>query len=432
MSTRVLRGVIANLVGQLINVAIQVGSLPLYLHKWSIATYGTWLLISAVPAYLLLGDFGIVSAAGSRMAMLISSDEAEQATVTFQTAIIFVLGISCILAAAIVSGGLVATSLLTNSDEQLGFMLLGLSVLVSLGGNLVEITFRATDRYAYGMTLFHCIRLAEWLGMMLGLFGWGTFTSVAGGGLLARLLATSIALVISKASQKELRWGVRHASRAELGSIVKPGLGMIAFPLSFAFLLQGTTLIIGRALGPSEVAVFGTYRTIARLTIQVAGIYSNALWTEFSRAYGRGGPTALSPIYHRSVTIGLVSAVTIGATLYFAFPSILAAWTHGSIAFTAPLAAAMVIYAVMNSFSLVPRIALLSTNRHGPLSIVVLAISFLTILIAVTSSLHQTSIGMTVLLIASEGATCLATYGFVRAIFAKTRKARLESKSEKL
>jgi hypothetical protein len=60
MLRRILLGFGANAFSQAINIAIQLVSLPLFLLYWDASTYGTWLLLSALPGYLMMADVGMV------------------------------------------------------------------------------------------------------------------------------------------------------------------------------------------------------------------------------------------------------------------------------------------------------------------------------------------------------------------------------------
>jgi hypothetical protein len=60
MFHRISLGLGANLFGQVVTVAIQLLSLPVFLHFWSLSRYGEWLMLSAIPAYLSAVDVGIL------------------------------------------------------------------------------------------------------------------------------------------------------------------------------------------------------------------------------------------------------------------------------------------------------------------------------------------------------------------------------------
>jgi len=69
MRRRLIAGMGASTFGLGINIAIQLLSLPLFLQHWDTSTYGAWLVLSAIPAYLSMADVGMVTAAGNKMTM---------------------------------------------------------------------------------------------------------------------------------------------------------------------------------------------------------------------------------------------------------------------------------------------------------------------------------------------------------------------------
>jgi len=80
MKRRIIAGMGANSFGMAITIGIQLISLPLFLHYWNTSTYGVWLMLSAIPAYLSMADVGMVTAAGNRMNMAADRPAARRKT----------------------------------------------------------------------------------------------------------------------------------------------------------------------------------------------------------------------------------------------------------------------------------------------------------------------------------------------------------------
>ena len=66
MARRILASTGSNAYAQATTIAIQLLSLPFFLSRWDLTTYGQWLILSAVPAYLSMADVGMVTAASNR------------------------------------------------------------------------------------------------------------------------------------------------------------------------------------------------------------------------------------------------------------------------------------------------------------------------------------------------------------------------------
>ena len=58
MLKRLIQGLGANFLGQVINLASRVLLVPLFLTAWGAQVYGEWLLLTSIVAYLYLTDLG--------------------------------------------------------------------------------------------------------------------------------------------------------------------------------------------------------------------------------------------------------------------------------------------------------------------------------------------------------------------------------------
>ena len=58
MRKRLIQGIGANFLGQIINLASRVLLVPLFLTAWGAEVYGEWLLLTSIVAYLSLTDLG--------------------------------------------------------------------------------------------------------------------------------------------------------------------------------------------------------------------------------------------------------------------------------------------------------------------------------------------------------------------------------------
>jgi O-antigen/teichoic acid export membrane protein len=362
---RVVAAMGAGAFGQAINIVIQLASLPLFLHRWDLATYGTWLMLSAMPAYLSMADVGMVSTAGNRMTMEMGQGRVAHANAVFQSAMVFMLlacGALAVLTLPLVL--LVPVPGLNTADERMAVAALVCGVLLALFGGLAEAIFRATGRYALGSTLGTLIRLFEWGGYIAGLLIWGSFSAVAWCGLAIRAAGVALTVYLSGQRSQGLSWGVQHAHTAEIRAMVKPALSFMLFPLANAISFQGITLLVGQQFGPAVVALFNTYRTVARVAVQVTGTFGHALWAEFSRLFGQGGARAVAAIYRRAAWLGLAVSVGLSIVLYMAAPFLLRLWTHGAITFESVLMSLLLAYAAVCGSWHVPRVLLMSTNQH--------------------------------------------------------------------
>ncbi|WP_316153683.1 hypothetical protein [Cupriavidus sp. BIC8F] len=419
MRRRVIAGSGANAFGQGVTVAIQLGSLPIFLHYWDAATYGVWLTLSAIPSYLSMADVGIVTTASNKMTAAIGNRDPVYAATIFQSALLFLAAVSSVLLIGAVVGALMLPmpAAYESTDYRLTVVFLAGTVLVTLFGGLADAIFKSTGRYPIGALLGNLVRLAEWLGAMLGLSLFGTFSAVAAGGLIARALGFICAAVIATRGAHGIIWSLKGASLREVRIMAKPAAAFMLFPLSFALSLQGLTLLVAHTLGPTAVAIFNTYRTLARISVQATSVVSHALWPEFARLYGAGDTLVASEIFRRSARIGVIFSVAIGCALYFASPILLKIWTHGRVEFQPVLMLAMALYSVAASVGHIPRTFLSATNLHHGLALWMVGAAAASLLMGALVSQTFGLVGISAAMLAAECAvTMMATRFSLKAL----------------
>lgn len=370
MHQRVLASMGAHSAGMAINIGIQLASLPLFLTVWDASTYGMWLLISALPAYLAMADVGMVTAAGNRMTMAMGAGDTATANRVFQSAQAFVL-IICLPLAALVLPAIWWSPWPAEAtlDQRLALMALTFGVLLTFAGGLSEQVFKATHRYALGTTLSNLTRLAEWAGWMIGLMAVGSFSAVAIGGLAFRMVGTLLGMAMARVGDEGMAWGTRRATLESIREMIRPAAAFMAFPVANAMSFQGVTLLVGALLGPIAVAVFSTYRTLARTAVQITAMFSHSLWPEFARLFGQQSMTKLRHLVLHSAWLSAAQVLLICTLLYFFAPWLLQVWTHGKIPFDPSAFGVLMAYAAIGGLWHVPRVLLMSTNQHGALAL---------------------------------------------------------------
>ena len=425
MRRRIIAGMGANSFGMAITIGIQLASLPLFLHYWNTATYGTWLMLSAIPAYLSMADVGMVTAAGNKMNIAMGKGDLPEVNRVFQSAQLF-MTIVCGLIALITVPIILFAPLpfMQNVDVRIALMALCIGVLAALFGGLAEAVFKSTQRYATGTMLSNYVRLGEWIGYMIGLVMIGSFAAVALCGLAMRLIGTLITMQLSQRGNHDIRWGIQAAQRAEIQAMIKPAVSFMAFPLANALSFQGLTLLVGALFGPIAVALFNTYRTIARVAVQVTAIFSHALWPEFSRLFGENAIMAIHQLFRRSALLGGAQALLLSLLLYFASPWLLKLWTHGAIEFAPTSMLLMLLYAAVGGVWHIPRVLLMATNQHTGLAYWALAAAMLCVGLAWMLSAALQLNGVILAMLLSETVIALACAWLANAAITDTKSSK--------
>ena len=381
MASRILAAIGAGAFGQLVSVAIQLASLPLFLRYWDMATYGQWLMLTAIPAYVSMADVGMVTTAGNLMTMDMARGDPQAANRVFQSASMF-LALVCLAISAVAAVAIWVVSSTSFDAQAAVFASLIATVLLTLFSGLIEILYKATGRYAVGTMASNLLRLAEWGGAMVGLIYCQSFLGVALGSLLARLAGTAIYFFKSRHAHEALVWGVGAASAHEVKAMFRPAMAFMAFPMANALTFQGMTLLIGWVLGPAVVSVFNAYRTVSRTAVQLTGIFGHALWAEFARLYGACDGLGMRALYAKSLRSGALMALGLSLLLHWMGPWLMQVWTHGKIT-VEPLTFGMLLaYAAVAGAWHVPRVMLMAVNQHMVLAAWSLGIAVIQLLLA--------------------------------------------------
>ncbi len=344
-------------------------------------------------------DFGIVMIAANRMTILSAQGRLRAARRSLQTAQTFVsVTCSCVIVVMLILWLLPIPVDMAQESRWALFALVA-ALLVGQVGGLAEAVFRATSRFATGVTLSSTSRLLEWCGYIIGLLCGGSFVTVALGGLGGRLITCTFMIVLASVVQKDYRFGFRSASRKELRSLFRPAAGYVAYTGASALSIQGMTILAGLILGPASVVIFNTYRTISRTAVQFTSALSHSVWPEFSRTYGLGTVGELRSLYRKTMLGGTVLTVSLSVCTWFLSPVFLSIWTHGRVEYEPLLMAIFLAYATVAGIGHTPRVLLLATNNNGPLAAWGLVVAVLTIFsgVLLTSSLDVVGLAVAML-----------------------------------
>ena len=155
------------------------------------------------------------------------------------------------------------------------------------------------------------------------------------------------------------------------------------YTVSNALSFQGFTLLVGYLFGAVAVAIFNTYRTLARVTVQLTSLLSYSIWPESRASMAKVRSRSPRSIYRRSVALGLVLAFGLSIAIYILAPWLLRIWNDGAIDFQPMPVMILLVYAAVGGVWHVPRVLLMATNRHGRLAQWTLGTSVIALLLSV-------------------------------------------------
>ncbi|MGC4048693.1 MAG: hypothetical protein QM757_04095 [Paludibaculum sp.] len=313
---RIIRDIAGNvLMGVLARLIASLGPLvlvPLMVRAWGMNVYGEWLILTAVPAYVMLApDFGLAGAVVNRMAFLTASGEEQEAIRLYRSSWVVLIcaalgfvglgwGVAWLVdwrtfgvkalpharAAALIGWSCVQIFVL-----QQGFLLSG--IYRSAGAN---------PRWGMMSSLGSAMTLAA--GATALAFSGPPQTYLASQ-LLAQVCWLFIVFRDSRRIMPQFTLSLDGVSLHRVKPYILPGLGHAGMPLVNALQNQGVLLVLGTTLGSTAVGAFQTLRTVVNGMKAVVGQLSNAIAVEVPALLGQRNEGLIMRIMIRNTQVGL-------------------------------------------------------------------------------------------------------------------------------
>lgn len=390
MLKRLIKGIGAKFLGQIINIASRILLVPLFLLAWGANIYGEWLLLSSMVAYLGLTDMGGATYIGNRMTQAFAHRDTELFRKILHTGLALFLAIPLAVFIIFISviyffnpGALLHISLTDHNTIILVLSLLAFQFVISLPQGILIRVYFAVEMLPRGVMMLNLMQLLSLMFVAGGLWlGWGmapiAFLQIIPYGLIA-------ALAIYDLNKKFPQFQVMSLQQASLSfglTFIKPSLHFFLIQMSQAFSIQGIVIIVGMILGPIKVVLFSTMRTIVNLIRSFFEQVSHAAWPEMTRLDTQEDLESFLVLFRiilRSILVATIFFITI---LHFFGGCIYHFWLRKTVPFEQPVMDLFLIYMGQLIFWLTCSHPLQATNRHQTLAKVLAISSVLTIALA--------------------------------------------------
>lgn len=331
---RMTLGFLSNWISRLAGTLIQLVQLPVFLHFWSVPLYGEWLTVNAIPSYLSFSNIGFGTVASNEMTMMMGRDDRESALRVFQSCW-WLISLVCLATIAIFGIGLMTLPLerwhtftaLSGADTRWILFALGTAVLFGQLEQLLGAAYTCVGRYPYGTFIKSIITLLAFTAMivpvMLGRGPRAVAIVFAG----ANVLGTIVFAIMARRDVPWIEFGWKHASWAEIKRLFLPAFAFMGFPLGNALNIQGTILAVSYALGPVDVVIFSTARTVSRVALQMMQMVNQTFWPELGAAFGAGNIPLVRTLHRRACQMAMILGVVVIAAMMTIGPWFLAHWS---------------------------------------------------------------------------------------------------------
>ena len=408
LRSRILRGLFANGASQLVNIVVQIFSIPLFIHFWGKQRYGEWIVLGVLPAYLTMTDLGFQTAAGNEILLRYGANDVEGTRQAYATTWSWTLATSglglLVFAIVVFAIDPVRLSHLQEIDAtsaRLVLLALGLSTIFSFQSGVFQIPLRAEKRVAQN---------ASWNAYFRALTFLATVGVVVLHGPLLTLALVTLAMSAAQAAflyamawryaswardvWPRFHWGVNKR-------LLLPALGFNGFPLANNLNIQGAVLVVSTVLGPAAVVGFNVMRTMARFVNQATDGISAVFGPEISLAHGEGNLDLLFRIHRRACRLTFWVGLAICVLLAVFGPTVYRLMTQKVVAFSYPLFLVILASLAINSLHTCSSIIQVATNRHKLLAVasVVIAASGLGLAYVLLKAIGIVGVGLSMVFV---------------------------------
>ncbi len=387
MRKRLIQGIGANFLGQLINLASRVLLVPLFLIAWGTGVYGEWLLLSSIVAYLSLTDLGGQLYIVNRLTQAYAQGD----TPLFRKILHTGLSLFLILPLAVFAvflgviflfppGSLLQITITSPRVVFLVLAILAFQLVFSLPQGLLLGVYRAVGLLPRGVMLTNTMQVVTIMLVALGLWLRAGLVAIA---CLQLLPYLGVALVAGRDLNRHFPQfqllSLREADLSLGRTFIKPSFHFFNIQMAQAFSIQGTVLVVGMVLGSVQVVVFATMRTIINLIRSFFEQISHAAWPELTRLDSQQDAEKFFRLFRAIFRSTLIAAVIFIAIFHFWGESLYNFWLRKAVTYQQRVMDLFLIYMGQFLIWLTCSHPLMATNRHRALSKMMLVSSLLSI-----------------------------------------------------
>lgn len=391
------------------NTVVQLIQVPLYFHFWTTPVYGDWLIVTAIPTQLSFSSVGFGNVASTEMTMLVAGGDREGAIRVFQSCWWLIAFICAAIGLMLVPvlyflpvADLLNIHAISSSDTKWIIFYLGISVLFGQLEQLMGAAYTCVARYSYGSFVKTMISLAAFAATMAPVvLGYGPRTAALVYAA-ANIIGTIVFGLFVRHDLPWIEFGWKHARFSVIRRLAAPAFAFMGFSLGNAFNMQGTLMAVGYALGPIDVAIFASARTVSRVALQMVQMVNNTVWPELSLAYGAKNFDLLRSLHRRACQTALILATFIVLCMMTFGPWFLTHWTGGHVPPSRPLLAILLLVVVIYALWSTSSTLATATNQHQRLASWYVAGTGVTVVFTYLFALHFGLYGAAASLILSE------------------------------
>lgn len=387
------KNLIANMFGVGVQLLNQIVLVPFYILFWGNELYSDWIVISALTTIFAMSDVGLNNVIQNRFSIKLSEENLKECDslltnnfiLVCVTLILTLLGCGLFVSIWNITE-VMSLHLLTRVEANFVFLILIVKVFIGMFSGIENAIYRATHNASISVYM-------DQVGNLI-------VTIIILGGILLKVRVTILSVLICLPqlvlcvvkhfhSKKYYNYklSLSSADMHLFKSVLFPSLSFMSFPLGNTIILQGYTLVVNSYFGADSVVLYNTTRTLCNFIKTLLGTLQNAVWPEYSIAYGNRDFNLMRHLHRKILKMSVILSTIIGTSLLLLGPIIFKIWTQNTIVFGYSLMATYVVVLFVESLWTSSSVTLMATNNHTKLGVVYILASLISISMALFAAM---------------------------------------------
>jgi O-antigen/teichoic acid export membrane protein len=270
----------------------------------------------------------------------------------------------------------------SRQSASIIFLLLISHIFFGMTTAVLDAIYRAVSLNHMAVYIGNFVRLSEGLIIIISLIIKLSLPTMVLLYLLPRLISFVFKLIDTK-KHFDYTFQFKNANWRLFKKVLHPSLTFMSFPMGNALTLQGFSLIVNKYFGADILVLYNTTRTLTSFLTQMLGAILQAVWPEFSIAYGKNDIQRMRELHQRSFVLVTSAALLISVFLLIFGNDIYSLWTQEKIEFNFSLMLAFLITLIFRNIWSTSSVALMATNKHSRLGIMYVLFSISSIGLAI-------------------------------------------------
>ena len=250
-----------------------------------------------------------------------------------------------------------------------------------MASSLLDAIYRVYSLNHKAVYLANIVRLFEGLIIMVALLLDISLVNMVLLYLTPRVLSLTYKLIDTK-SLFEFHFRIKNADWRLFKKVLLPSITFMSFPAGNAIIFQGFSLVVNKFFGAELLVIYNTTRTLTSFLTQVLGAILQAVWPEFSIAYGKKDYLRMRTLHRKAFVVSTATALAISIFLLIFGDAIYSIWTQGRVKFEFDLMLAFLFLLIFRNIWSTSSVVLMSTNNHTTLGLLYVSSALVSIIVS--------------------------------------------------